>query len=206
MIPVEVAAGFSRSRGFWAGRIMAATQSHWCHAMIRFRFEDGSYRLFESRIQTRGFAETDPALYDLEALAEAGLETDVEAVRFVPIADSDSAHPVSLQEALTRCEQWCGASPYPIWQLAAIWMSHRYGLSVPVSEGKLICSEAVAVIASILGVDLRDRWHPNFDAVTPGSAWNNLMAIRAGYGACIVRDRKEIGTCDWKRFSKYYSL
>lgn len=210
--PCAVDAGFSRSSGFWANRIMSADSSWWCHAFIRFVFDDCSIRIFESRIQTRGFTETDPAYYDLEALKEAEKETRLKDVAFVRIcssaaSQSDNVPRVSLGRialALKLCEQWCGAKAYPIAQLAAIWLAKRYGIPVPISEDKLICSEALAVICFELGVDLRDKWHPNFDSVTPGSAWNNLVAKRAGYGQHIIR-KEEIKVCG-SGYSKYYSL
>jgi hypothetical protein len=195
---------------------MSADNSWWCHAFLRFLFDDGRCRIFESKISTKGFAETDPSYYDLEALAEAGKETAVEAVAMVPICRAYDVHRMpgvsvswtdraSIQTALELCEQWCGAKSYPIGQLAAIWLAKRYGCRVPMSDQKLICSEALAVIAFQLGVELRDKWHPNFDSVTPGSAWNNLMAIRAGYGDSIISFKKEAGICG-SGFSKYYSL
>jgi hypothetical protein len=207
--PIAVDAGFSRSSGFWARRIMSADGSWWCHAFIRFRFNTGGSRIFESRIQTHGFAETDPTYYDLEALKDVGKETDVQAVQLIELC---AAYPVTgrfasfnlINDALERCKQWDGVASYPVSQLAAIWLAKRYGIPVPRSEHKLICSEALAVIAFELGVDLRDKWHPNFDSVTPGSAWNNLMAIHAGHGDQIMRN-KEVNVCG-TGFSKYYSL
>lgn len=198
-IPIGVDAGFSRSRGFWARRIMSATNAFWCHTFIRFRFSDGSDRIFESRIQTGGFAESDPASYDLAALEEAGIETPLQDVALVPICNDARG----IEEALRLCEQWRGVKTYPIHQLTAIWLSHRYGIPVPRSANALICSEALAVIAHQVGVDLRDIWHPTWDSVTPGSAWNNLMAIRAGYGQQIRRN-KEVRLCAGS--SKYYAL
>lgn len=197
-----VDAGFSRSRGFGAKLIMSTTEAFWCHTFIRFRFSDRQSRTFESRISSGGFNESNPFDYDLHYLKEAGVETNVEAVCVVPLLD-DPGDP-RLPIALTLCKQWSGAKSYPLFQLAAIWLSRRYGLPVPQSSEKLICSEALAVIAFELGVDLRDKWHPNFDSVTPGSAWNNLMAIRAGYGDHVVR-KKEIKLCG-AGYSKYYSL
>lgn len=195
-------AGFSRSEGFWANRIMGTTESWWCHAFIRFRFLDQPCRTFESRIQTKGFREVDSSRYDLQALAKGGKESSVVAVEFVPLIES--LNDSRLHTALALCEQWQGAKPYPLFQLASIWMAHRYGIPVPQSQNALICSEALAVIANEVGIDLRDVWHPTWDSVTPGSAWNNLMTIRAGYGSAIRR-KKETKVCG-VGYSKYYSL
>jgi hypothetical protein len=198
--PCAIDAGFSRNSGFWARRIMSVTESHWCHCFIRFRFQDGPARIFESRFQTGGFVESRPESYDL-ADSGAHRQPRLEAVCFVPLQTGPTPEIVN---AFLLCLQWQGAKSYPLFQLASIWLAHRYGIPVPQSKDALICSEALAVIANEIGLDLRDRWHPTFDSVTPGSAWNNLMAVKAGYGDQVVK-RQEAKICG-VGYSKYYSL
>lgn len=191
-----VEAGFSRSKGFWARRIMSTTDAWCCHCFIRFLYDTGETRIFESRIQTRGFRETSPDFYDPSA------NPSIEAVAYVPIySDVDR-----IWRAAELCQQWVGVKPYPISQLAWIWMAQRYGVRVPLSENRLICSEALAVLLNEMGIDLRDEWHPTWDSVTPGSAWNNLMAANAGFGKFTRLGRKKEASICGSGYSKYYSL
>lgn len=189
-------AGFSRSKGWFPRLIMRSTNA-WCsHCFIRFRMAGGTRRVFESTISGRGFSEQNPDYYD------PSINPAIEAVAYVPMfADQDR-----MSRALELCEQWIGARPYPIVQLAWIYLSQRYGFRVPRSESKLICSEALSVVINELGIDLRDEWHPTWDSVTPGSAWNHLMALFAGYGSFAQLGRgKEASICG-SGYSKYYSL
>lgn len=86
-----------------------------------------------------------------------------------------------LDIALRCAESAVGKQSYFAWQLAAMLVFERYGIPVPRSDNRTVCSEFVAWALDGV-IELRDRRRRRFDEVNPNSAWRRACEEVAGQG------------------------
>ncbi len=152
--------------------MIAAASDGWAsHMGVGFELEDGRQVYYESLIK-QGFVGPDP-IDKLYAYVHS-----VAAARAI-IIDAGLDAQTSARK-LSICEANAGTTGYNQWQLASMLMLERYGLPVPHSPNRWVCSEAAARIL-YPEIDLRDMRRTTFDAVNPNSAWRRWCEIAAGY-------------------------
>jgi hypothetical protein len=82
-------------------------------------------------------------------------------------------------EKLIVAESYVGILGYAEWQLLAMWaferFGRRFGLHVPRSSNRVVCSEAVARIL-YPQIPLTDQDHSRLDEITPKSLYHSAKA------------------------------
>jgi hypothetical protein len=154
----------------------AACDGPWSHIGIGFTMSDGSRVYFEALLK-RGFVGPRP----FSGLVKWGLEKHHRFL-VVELPARLIINPQAIYEdALEMTAKWSGRHGYHAWQLASMWLFQRYGLPVPGSDGRVVCSEAVSrILAAFSNVDLRDKRRASHDAVNPVSAFVRILAYLQG--------------------------
>lgn len=179
----ELWAYWMRSHDWIGNAIAATTGGLWSHTGLLVYLPDGTACVYEAL-----FAEGRIVKQDARQRLATFIATDYRnQLCAVPIAWADDT---SVASAIEYAESCVRDVIYARWQLLAMLAAQRYGLPVPRSTTKQVCSEFVARAlgggdseAAIPRIcDLRDSRHKTYDEVTPDSAFRRVMAIVAGYG------------------------
>lgn len=149
--------------------IVSITKSPFSHTGIAFLFADGHIEYFEAL-----FSDGFEGPKDGHKLTVFGLKPG-NRLQMLPLYASEET--VAGMYATAMAMRGAG---YNALQLLSIALSERYGIPVPRSPKKLICSEAHARILYPF-YDVRDLHRPRFEAVTPQSCWVRHLEIRAGF-------------------------
>ena len=158
-----------------------ATNGPWGHMGISFEKDDGSIDCFEAR-SDEGFVGPFPVQQTAAYVDERGGYFEISKPLDLSTAAVASIH------AGTR--RMVGNVTYSKMQLGLMFLAERYGIRLPPSPNKVVCSEAVARLLDP-HVDLRDCDHSTFDVVSPNSAYWRMCEIQARYNSGRVRDNEE---------------
>lgn len=156
--------------------ITSITKSAFSHTGVAFRFPTGRIEYFEA-LYSDGFQ----GPKDGKKLAEFASKPGNRVQSLQLPAREDIVERMYLTAMDMR------GHGYNTMQLLSIALSERYGIPVPRSSNKLICSEAHARIL-YPHYDVRDIFHRRFEAVTPQSAWVRHLEIRSGYNPSAVKE------------------
>lgn len=180
-MPIQVLPFWTYAADSRISRIITGiTKSAFSHTGIAFRFADGRCEYFEALLSD-GF--NGPK--DGHKLTVFGLQPG-NRLQILPLsASEDNVAGMYLTAMAMR-----GAG-YNTVQLLSIALSERYGVPVPLSPNKMICSEAHARILYPF-YDVRDLYRPRFEAVTPQSAWVRHLEIRAGFNPSATTEKENI--------------
>lgn len=148
------------------------TDGPWAHMGLAFGMSDESGQYCEALM---GENVTGPK--DVAKLTALQAENSKTRIAFVLL----QLTPEECEQKRQLCFAWRGVMTYSKPQLLAMAMFERYGLPVPHSPSRVVCSEFVARVL-YPQIDLRDLRRTRFDEVNPNSAWRRLMEIQAGMG------------------------
>ena len=165
--------------------VKAAQGGEWTHCGLLFVDKNGNRYAFEAR-STEGwvgpydFAQTENYIHDV------GGKMIVSAT--LPFTEFEAGE--AYRRAMDLHET---SKPYSYWQLVWIWLANRYGVRVPHSPDKLICSEGTARPLEYLGPF--PEWR-HVDAITPISLWRSVTEAIAyshglAFGPAAVTVREE---------------
>lgn len=171
--PEEIFAFFSIWGDYRSSRTISwLTDGPWSHCGLVFKMEGGAMCYFEA-IPNGGFQGPRP----LWKLTRAVMEDDRRRNVIVPLHLDRAA----VGAKWHVCLNLRGHRSYASLQLLAMAAFERYGIPVPTSPRRVVCSE---ILSRILApeIDLRDARRTKHDEVNPNSAWRRLLEIMAGYG------------------------
>lgn len=179
----ELWAFWMRTFEFVGNSIAAITGGLWSHMGILVYLPDGSAWVYEAL-----FAEGKIVKQDARKRFATFIASDYRnQLCVVPVTWATDA---AIASALEYAESCVKDVIYARWQLLAMLAAQRYGLPVPRSTTKQVCSEfgsrffgggdCETAVPRIC--DLRDVRCKTYDEVTPESAFRRMMAIVAGYG------------------------
>lgn len=158
---------FTRGEGLLSRAIARITDGHWSHVALGFVRDDNSRCYFESLI-SEGFI--GPKDYmDVIDWADEDERRDFTTI-YLPLGPASSARVYQRAEV---CDERIG---YSVLQLVAIWALIRFGIPVPRSPRRWICSEAVATLL-YPELDLRGCGRDTFDSVDPNSIYRRTVQI-----------------------------
>lgn len=159
------------------------TDGPWSHMAIGFDLSSGR-RVYYEALYSEGFVGPMP----LESL-ENWLKKDAKRKSAISYT---SLIAQTAQEIRVMADRMAGnthdeagivrKAGYNKLQLLAMAAAERYGLPVPSSESRVVCSEAVSRLLHP-HIDLRDHRRQSHDEVNPNSAWHRWLEYLAGFGS-----------------------
>jgi hypothetical protein len=171
-----------RSRDFVGNAIAAVTDGQWSHAGLLLFNPDGSAWCYEALFD-KGRIVKQEARPRFRSFLRDNKDSQL---CIVPV----QSETVFIAAALRYAESCVKDVAYGRWQLGAMLLAQRFGLPVPHSTTKQVCSEFLARTlgggdndhGAALIMDLRDTRHTTYDEVTPDSSFRRMMTLAAGYG------------------------
>ena len=178
----QLYAYWMRFRDWIGNSIAAVTDGQWSHAGLLLFNPDGGAVVYEALFGAGKIVKQDARKRFNSFLSD---NADSQLC-VVPVVAEDW----QVATALRYAESCVADVSYGRWQLGAMLLAQRWGLPVPRSTTKQVCSELLARTlgggdddaAAVLIMDLRDTRHTTYDEVTPDSTFRRMMAIVAGYG------------------------
>ena len=174
--PVSMFIGFTADDDrFFCRAIQSCTDGIWSHILVGFTWENGESVYYEALL-----AGGVSGPWPVKRLAEWRWESEKHRMEQVSL-DFLCPRKAHIQSAWSRAQAAVGHQSYFTWQLLLMGISERYGLVVPRSGSKTVCSEFVALVCQDI-IDLRDRRRLVIDQVNPNSAWRRLCEEKAMLG------------------------
>lgn len=164
--PVGIAVVFVHGTGLLSRAIESVTRSPYSHALIRFDLDDGSAEYFES-LFARGVIGPRAImnLWDYQAEHPGVFHTAIQL--------NCNARMAAGKYAIAQT--FVGSAGYGEMQLIAMWLFKRFGWRVPLSIGRVVCSEFVARVI-FPEWDVTDAEH-TFDEIDPGFLYGRLRKL-----------------------------
>ena len=184
----EIWAYFMRSDDFVGNSIAALTDGDWSHAGLMVYHTCGIADVYEAIFADGKICKRDAKQRFTAFLAESPHNR----LLLIPLhRDVLNYGDAEVSLVIEYADSCVADVSYGRWQLIGMALAQRFGLSIPSSPTKQVCSE---FLARCLGggdhdedapiiCDLRDDRHNTYDLVTPDSAKRRVMDIVAGYGA-----------------------
>ena len=147
------------------------TDGPWGHMGGGFDLSDGTSEIYEA-LFGRGFIGPTP----LRSLKAWQLRQPERKMAIVYLDLDEEQSEVKRQ----TCKRMVGTIGYAEFQLVLMGLFERYGLPVPRSPRRVVCSEAWSRILHP-EMDLRDRRRRRDDYVNPNSAWRRMLEIKCGF-------------------------
>jgi len=161
------------------GRDLPDNSDCFSHMGIAFEFEDYTTEAFEALFE-KGFFGPEP----MQSIVE---KVEKKSGHIVIRRTDISGEPA--RAIYEKARDWVGTMGYNRKQLASMWFFERFGrvfgLHVPHSPRKVVCSEAVARLVAGPNpekiewpcMDLRDKVRARFDEVNPNSGYRSYIKI-----------------------------
>jgi len=169
----------------WSSKLIAKmTDGPWSHVGIGFTSDNGKEFFYEAHVK-HGFHGPN-TMYSLELRNISHKRTMCKVYLSYPKEAAQAMH--------KEADRWVKSDDHNSYNtIQLIWMAlnERYGIPVPRSPKRMVCSEAVAKLLrfpnslqmnGVQVMDLRDKTRPIDDEVTPNSAWARYCEIRCGLG------------------------
>jgi hypothetical protein len=184
----ELWAFWMYSSDFIGRSIGALTDGVWSHTGLMVYEPDGTANVYEALFAEGKIVKRD-AKERFRSFLSKNKDWKLCAVR-VFVADNYQTT-YDLQEVIRYADSCVGDVIYGRFQLVSMALAQRFGIPVPRSTKKQVCSEFLARClggqdndtASCIVCDLRDPRHQTYDEVTPDSSFRRMMAILAGCGS-----------------------
>jgi hypothetical protein len=159
---------WSTTDGWISRLIRRITKGQWSHTGVGFRLEDCSEWYFEAH-------------------AGKGVRGPL-SIKNLEVWGSKDGHrwwmdytelsPKESEAKWIECLSLAGHTSYSEWQLVCMWAFERFGIPVPRSPHKMVCSELTSRVLTP-EIDLRDKVRTRFDEVNPNSAFRAWMRLHA---------------------------
>lgn len=174
--PMQIRYLFTYSGSKTARLARWATQGPWGHVGLIVEFPTGEMVLFEA-LAGKGFVGPRPLQESLDYLDGRG-------------GTYLLSHPLQLMTGQANsvyadAQAMVGTVSYSKRQLLGMFFAERYGIPLPSSENRVVCSEACARLVYPY-LDMRDIDHDQFDKVSPNSLYWRHCELHAGYDSGAV--------------------
>ena len=178
---------FMRSYDFVGNAIAALTDGDWSHTGLMIYQPDGVAIVYEAI-----FSDNAIDCRNAKARFDSFLAEDPRnRLLLVPLRPAPFLYGAGEVSRVKAYADSCVADvSYGRTQLLGMMLAQRFGIPLPDSKTKQVCSEFVSrclgggdsdTEAPVI-CDLRDDRHDSYDLVTPDSAKRRLMDILSGYG------------------------
>ena len=189
-----------RTYDFVGNAIAAITDGAWSHTGLGVRLPDNNARVYEA------------------ILADNAIDRRDARQRFSAMLTDDSRNRLcviplercllgyndaDVLKVLTYADSCVKDVSYGTFQLLSMALAQRFGIPVPQSTVKQVCSEFVSRAlgggddesAAPVICDLRDDRHTSYDLVTPDSGFRRTLAIVSGYGKATALHFDRLVSC-----------